>query len=120
MNIKIKIEGDTKLSDKLNHASDDAKKEIKNALLLSALAIERDAKINCPVDTGLLRNSITHKVEEDSDKITATTGTNTEYAPYVEYGTSKMPAQPYLRPAYEKNKDAITRMIKQAILKALK
>lgn len=29
-------------------------------------------------------------------------GTNVEYAPYVEFGTSKMSAQPYLRPAADK------------------
>lgn len=31
--------------------------------------------------------------------VTYTVGTNVEYALYVEYGTSRMAAQPYLRPA---------------------
>ena len=35
------------------------------------------------VDTGQLRNSITHKVQDDTVYI----GTNLEYAPYVELGT---------------------------------
>lgn len=29
-------------------------------------------------------------------------GTNVEYAPYVEFGTSRMGAQPYLRPAVDR------------------
>lgn len=41
------------------------------------------AVLLCPVDTGNLRNSISH----DSDEETAIVGTNVEYAPYVEYGT---------------------------------
>ena len=33
---------------------------------------------------------------------TWTVGTNVEYAVYVEFGTSRMAAQPYLRPAAER------------------
>lgn len=55
------------------------------------------AKDLCPVDTGNLRNSITHKV--DSAEKAAYIGTNVEYAPYVELGTYKQAAQPYLKPA---------------------
>lgn len=43
------------------------------------------AKKLCPVDTGNLRNSITHTVI-DSEKA-AYIGTNSEYATYVEMGT---------------------------------
>lgn len=43
------------------------------------------AKKLCPVDTGNLRNSITHTVS-DSEKA-AYIGTNSEYAVYVECGT---------------------------------
>lgn len=47
------------------------------------------------VDTGRLRNSVSWAILDDSVYI----GTNVEYAPYVELGTSKMAARPYLRPA---------------------
>ena len=59
---------------------------------------ETYAKQICPVDTGNLRNSITHK---QMDENTEVIGTNVEYAPYVELGTRKSKAQPYLRPAAE-------------------
>ncbi len=56
------------------------------------------AKKLCPVDTGNLRNSITHaRMDENTEVI----GTNVEYAPYVELGTVRMSARPYLRPAAE-------------------
>lgn len=35
----------------------------------------------------------------DSEDVVYVVGTNVEYAAYVEFGTSKMSAQPYLRPA---------------------
>ena len=45
------------------------------------------AKRLCPVDTGLLRNSITHAV--DTEEKSVIIGTNVEYAAYVELGTGK-------------------------------
>ena len=51
------------------------------------LVAERYAKKLCPVDTGNLRNSITHQVREDEKA--AYIGTNIEYAPYMELGTGK-------------------------------
>ena len=57
--------------------------DIEKALNKSCLAVENEAKKQCPVDTGDLRNSITHEVEDNVGYV----GTNKEYAPYVEYGT---------------------------------
>lgn len=61
------------------------------------MVAEAYASDYCPVDTGRLRASITY----DTDDTTMYVGTNVEYAPYVEMGTVKMQAQPYLRPAIE-------------------
>ena len=59
---------------------------------------ESYAKALCPVDTGNLRNSITHAQQDENTEVI---GTNVEYAPYVELGTARMAARPYLRPAAE-------------------
>lgn len=65
--------------------------EIKAALLRGlekiGLVAEGYAKKLCPVDTGNLRNSITHVVDEQEPA--AIIGTNNEYAAYVELGTGK-------------------------------
>lgn len=53
------------------------------------------------IRTGALRNSISHAYDSDS----AYVGTNLEYAPYVEMGTSKMPPRPFIRPAVENYMD---------------
>lgn len=70
---------------------------IERALEKVGLVAEGYAKRLCPVDTGRLRNSITHVL--DSGEQAVYVGTNVEYAPYVELGTSRQKAQPYLRPA---------------------
>ena len=73
----------------------DNKEEVIEAMheqLASALeAIGADAASTaaqdgvCPVDTGTLKNSIGHAVEGNTVYI----GTNVEYAPYQELGTSR-------------------------------
>lgn len=66
-----------------------------------ALSVDRTAKRLCPVDTGRLRASINWRLEADARGLLAIVGTDVEYAPYVEFGTSRMSAQPFLRPALE-------------------
>lgn len=51
------------------------------------LMIQRDAKINAPVDTGRLRASITPTVAQMGDTIEGVVGSNVTYAPYMELGT---------------------------------
>lgn len=59
--------------------------EIKAALLRGlekiGLKVEDYAKKLCPFDTGNLRNSITHLVDEGGDAVYI--GTNSEYGAYV-------------------------------------
>lgn len=57
------------------------------ALEKCGLAAEGYAKLLCPVDTGNLRNSITHQVQPSEPAVYI--GTNSEYGPYVELGTGK-------------------------------
>lgn len=52
---------------------------------------------NHSVDTGRLRNSVTHIIDMGEEAVYI--GTNVEYAPYVELGTSRSKEKPYLRPA---------------------
>lgn len=59
------------------------------------LVAEGYAKATCPVDTGRLRNSVTHLLKGYDCFI----GTNVEYAPYVEEGTSRMKGKHFLRKA---------------------
>ena len=72
-------------------------KALATALEEVGLVCEGYAKRLCPVDTGRLRNSITHVVRPSEDSVYV--GTNVEYGPYVELGTSQSKKQPFLVPA---------------------
>lgn len=54
---------------------------VLRALEQIGMAAEGYAKGLCPVDTGNLRNSITHVVDEGGGAVYI--GSNVEYAPYV-------------------------------------
>ncbi|MBQ6717159.1 MAG: HK97 gp10 family phage protein [Clostridia bacterium] len=107
----------------------------KRALERIGMQAEGYAKDLAPVDTGDLRNSITHKVAGDDAYI----GTNTEYAAYVELGTGKyypggrptpwtyqdksgqwhttagQRAQPYLKPAAANHRQTYINIIKDEL-----
>lgn len=74
-------------------------------LLRRAVRVQNQAKINASgrpgprVRTGRLRASITHQLLSSERGLVARIGSNVEYAGYVEYGTDRAPAYPYLRPA---------------------
>lgn len=77
--------------------------------------IETRAKLLCPVDTGNLRKSITSEVKD----LTAEIGTNVDYAPYVEFGTRRSKAQPYLRPSGDNSRRDVENIFRKN-LKAVK
>jgi HK97 gp10 family phage protein len=53
------------------------------------------------VRTGRLRSSISTTLGADEAGVYCDVGSNVEYAGYVELGTVKMAARPYLRPALQ-------------------
>lgn len=121
--------------------SKEVKKEFEASVLRAlekcGLTAEGYAKKLCPVDTGNLRNSISHIVDES--ELSAYVGTNSEYGPYVELGTGKyypggrkdpwvfqdakgnwhmthgQRAQPYLKPSVADHADQYRAIIKDEI-----
>ena len=110
--------------------------KLQEALVKCALGIEKDAKLNLTnqnaVDTGRLRMSLYTDVQSvknyeveigtDLSKVGPKkrtkgpgVGTSVEYAPYVEFGTYKMAARPFLRPAYDKNIEKLNEKLKQIL-----
>lgn len=57
--------------------------DITGPLTKACYLVENSAKEKVPVNTGYLQRSITHQVEGNIGIV----GTNTEYAPYIEFGT---------------------------------
>lgn len=102
---------DVKITNNADKFRDALPEQIEQALIAIGLTAETYAKRDCPVDTGRLRNSITHAYDDDSAYI----GTNVEYGKYVELGTSRMAARPYLGPAATQHSEEYKNIAKQAL-----
>lgn len=65
------------------------------------------------VDTGVLRNSVTHRVDARGRYVIV--GTNVEYAPHIELGTVRQRAWPFLRPAATEHTEEYREAVRNAL-----
>ena len=103
----------------------------RRAMTMCGGIAEGHAKDACPVDTGNLRRSISHK---EPDDFTSVIGTNVKYAPFVELGHHQQPGRfvpaigkrlvrdwvppkPFLRPAAENHADEYRQIITNELRK---
>ena len=94
------------------------KNAIKTGMRKIGFAIERDARIFAPRDTGRLKGSITSRVKESSVFISA----NTNYADIMEQpgNVRREGRRPYLRPALTKNIGKIKSILTNELRRALR
>ena len=104
-----------KLARDLHSAAGRVGRDMANVIRKGAADIQRDAKILAPVDTGNLRNSISTTITGDgrTNRMSAEIGPTANYGIYLEFGTSKMRAQPYLFPATDRHEPAILAAMEQ-------
>ncbi len=126
MTVTIRLEGSEELQRELRRLSGDLREEAGKAVLATAIEMQADIvksvqrgpasgrvyekysprrthQASAPgqppmSDTGRLANSITFDRIGD---LTATVGSALNYAAWLEYGTSRMAARPFFRPAVE-------------------
>lgn len=106
-------DGVSVVRDNTGQAADGIGSAIGAALEEIGLLAEGYAAERCPVDTGNLRGSVTHAVDAAGNAVYI--GTNVEYAPYVELGTSRQGAQPFLRPAASGHGAQYRQVLRQAL-----
>ncbi|MCR5475504.1 MAG: hypothetical protein K6F28_09935 [Lachnospiraceae bacterium] len=116
MDIKVDVTSNRKL---IEEASDEAILRALTAIGQQAEGYAKDelARAKPHADgtvrpnriTGRLINSMTHDVNVSEKAVYI--GTNVEYAPYVEMGTSRSRPYPYLKPAVTKHVDEYRDMV---------
>lgn len=108
---------------------------LQKKLATIGFQIERSMKQYCPVSSGRLRASIstnwtnsglsTGKVDGEAEtddgvgnpggdpkkEFKVVIGTNVFYAPFIEFGTSKMGATPFMRYSFEKYRPVIVKIL---------
>ena len=132
MKIGVEIVGGQRLVAHLAEAIRNIDPKTREALREVAHKVVQDAKALCPVDTGSLQRSI--RAEEYPPEvniyrifvvaggkiINPKTRKKVDYAAYVEYGTSRAPAQPFLRPALEQNRPLLREVLMNSLKEAFK
>ena len=93
----------------LDNCWEKTEQQVQELIDKAAAVCENEAKQDCPVDTGNLRASI-HTEKGHLEDIV---GTDVEYAPYVEFGTYKMRAQPYMQPGADAAQQKLTEFGKE-------
>jgi HK97 gp10 family phage protein len=120
MSASIRIEGVPRLQRALLTITQEGRRTVQREVMRSALKVQAGAKRRAPVDTGRLRNSIAVEIEEGG--LSAVVGTNVHYAPFQEFGTSRMRARPFLFPAWEEERErfiaALRRELGEAFVRA--
>lgn len=135
----VEINGLEEIFNRLDELADTG--TTKQAMQKACALVEATAKQLAPKGTGELRNSIESKVEVSGNDVQGIVFTPLEYAPYVEYGTglfaenggrtdvpwnyqddkgdwhstSGQKPQPFMRPAFDDNRNEIIRILKESI-----
>lgn len=90
-------------------------RRVAQAVAAHALAVDRTAKHLAPVDTGFLRRNIRADVAAVLTDLRATVVSGASYSSFVEFGTSRMAARPFLFPAAESERRAFYASLRAAV-----
>lgn len=109
----VKITGIEKLQVKLkkNVKMDDVKRVIKNNGAQLQNKMVRNANFVKGYQTGTTKRSI--KLDVTDFGLTAEVGPTTEYSGYLEYGTRRMEAQPFIKPSLDEQEKKFERDFKK-------
>ena len=132
--MELKIYGHQQLMLELAQIASHIEPKAVEGLDEAADKIVKEARELCPVDTGALRKSIRKEKELRSlypftytigvaaggHEKNPKTGREVDYAAYVEFGTSRTPAQPFMGPAVDKNRAEIRRILSRKVLEVLR
>jgi len=121
MSFNYNIQGLKQVRDALNNFEAKITTAAERGLLKALLFCEKEAKNRCPVVTGRLRASITGKITKfTGTAVEGKLGAHTNYAAYVELGTARSKARPYLWPALEDNFEKIEKILASELGKETK
>ena len=111
LEIKCDVKGVKQFQQAMAQFDSGIQRQVHRLLTSWAADVKALAKQLVPVRTGYLRQSIYAEVREWVVRI----GAEASYAMFVEFGTSRMMAQPYLYPAIQAYLPQLERIIREAI-----
>lgn len=106
---QMKIKADVKLNLKVKEVQEATREATEKGLKDIIVDIARDAIKDSPKLTGNNMRSIRYEAEGLEGSVYSTSG----YGGYLETGTVKMPARPYMKPALDRNIRKLPERIKE-------
>lgn len=86
----MSIDGLTSLFGKLDKLNTTVREDLEKSVNKNMKeTVQAEAKLLCPVELGDLHDSIEVRTEVSDNEIVSTLYTNSDHAPYVEFGTGK-------------------------------
>lgn len=122
--LRVGIEGAAEVAKMLEELGEAASGILEQAAEAGGKVALDDAKRRCPIQTGALKASLhlekgKTKKPEIKQEVKISPGKKEYYGTFVELGTSKQAAQPYMRPAIDENQTEIAKAINQEVLRAI-
>nr|WP_269144114.1 HK97-gp10 family putative phage morphogenesis protein [Clostridium guangxiense] len=124
---EIELTGVDEILNRLQQMGENVGRLENKALKNAAGPVLEDAKANVPIRTGKLKEGLKIGKIKNKDGVKyilvgVDRGDNSEifYGKFIEFGTSKRAAHPFLQPAYEKNKNRIKEIIAATLKEGLK
>lgn len=90
-----------KLATELRNVRKDVTADTLKITRDSGERIQKKAKATAPVETGELRNSIKVSKSRSRQNISVTVTAESDHAVFQEFGTTRNPPRPFMRPALE-------------------
>lgn len=115
--MKVRVEGVKEAQQAIDEAGERIAAALQIVADAAAEAVLDDARRTVPVDRGNLRDALI-KTGDAGDYEVRVFTPEARYGHYVEFGTSKQPAQPFMGPAAERERKNMPKRVESAVKEA--
>lgn len=112
MRVGIEVNGINSLVKNFATASSEVRNEFNLAIKMAGIRIQREAKIESPIDTGNLRSQIKFTNLNNGKGVV---GSYAKYSVYVHEGTKHMRANPFMERAIDQSKGDLDLIFNNAV-----
>lgn len=118
--VNIKIEGAEDVLRAFDRFDKESRENLRSTVRKNANALRKAIKDRAPVDSGNLRDSIAARYDKDGlGAEVGPTRPKGSHAHFLEFGTVKMPAQPFITPSAEEQREKYLNDVRKAVKGAI-
>ncbi|MBC1290629.1 HK97-gp10 family putative phage morphogenesis protein [Listeria booriae] len=111
MKVEMEFEGLDTFVRNVSKLAEEVSREIDGAVEETGYRIEKNAQENAAVDTGYMKQNISN----EHKKMTSVVTSHAHYSYYVEKGTRRTRAQPFMGPAVKKERPRFFKIVRSIV-----